>query len=383
MQPAGATWRTLAWDVGPVVAIALLGGFIARPYEGDSRPLAMVVALPLLVRRPWPLATLGIVSALAVLTGSHTPTPWTQAASVAVASFTVGERLTDRTRSAIVVVIVAAAIALGLVAQGADTIEALVLPFVIAIPAWLVGDVLRGRRLLAVEREAATARALADAEERVNAAAAEERRHMARELHDVVAHGVSVMVIHAGAARQVLETDAPAAQESLLTVEAAGREVMAELRRLLGVLNDDGEAAGLTPQPGLEQLEALVERVREAGLPASLEIDGTPAALSPGLDVTAYRIVQEALTNALRYAHRATTLVHVVYEPSQIRLEILDDGPTATGEVTEGSGRGLVGMEERASLVGGRLAAGPRLGGGYAVRAWLPVAPLPIEPEAS
>jgi signal transduction histidine kinase len=336
----------------------------------------------LLVRRPWPLATLGIVSALAVLTGSHTPTPWTQAASVAVASFTVGERLTDRTRSAIVVVIVAAGIALGLVAQGADTIEALVLPFVIAIPAWLVGDVLRGRRLLAVEREAATARALADAEDRVKAAAAEERRHMARELHDVVAHGVSVMVIQAGAARQVVESDTAAAAGALLTVEATGRDVMAELRGLLGVLNDDGEAAGLAPQPGIDQLGALVDRVRAAGLPVTLQVEGMPALLSPSLDVTAYRIVQEALTNALRYAHRAATLVHVVYEPSQLRLEILDEGPTGATEVTEGSGRGLVGMEERASLLGGRLAAGPRLGGGYAVRAWLPIAPTPLEPTA-
>src|SRR5262249_322036 len=139
-------------------------------------------------------------------------------------------------------------------------------------------------------------------------AVAEERRHMARELHDVVAHAVSVMLIQAGAARQVLRSSPSGAEESLLTVEATGREAMAELRRLLGVLHDDGEASGVAPQPGVDQLEALVARVRDAGLPAELRIDGTPIALPASVDVTIYRIVQEALTNALRYARRAATI---------------------------------------------------------------------------
>ena len=200
---------------------------------------------------------------------------------------------------------------------------------------------------------------------------------MARELHDVVAHGVSVMLIQSGAARQVVYTSPDRAEEALLTVEATGREAMAELRRLLGILNEEGEATGLAPQPGVDQLAALVERVRDAGLPTELAIDGAPRPLPASLDVTVYRIVQEALTNALRYARRAATLVRVSYEPDQLRLEILDDGPTVSADVAEGSGRGLVGMEQRAALVGGRLEAGPRLGGGYAVRAW-----LPLEPDA-
>jgi signal transduction histidine kinase len=183
------------------------------------------------------------------------------------------------------------------------------------------------------------------------------------------------MLIQSGAARQVLRTAPDSAEEALLTVEATGREAMAELRRLLGVLNDDGESPGLAPQPGVDQLAALVERVREAGLPAELAIDGSPRPLPASLDVTVYRIVQEALTNALRYARRAATLVHVSYEPTQLRLEILDDGPATAADATDGSGRGLVGMEQRAALVGGRLEAGPRLGGGYAVRAWLPLEP--------
>jgi signal transduction histidine kinase len=272
---------------------------------------------------------------------------------------------------------------LGFLVQDVDPFQAAVLPFAIVLPAWLVGDVVRTTRLEAADRARAAERALRDAEERARSAAADERRHMARELHDVVAHGVSVMVIQAGAARQVVDTAPDRAAEALLTVEATGREVMAELRRLLGVLNDAGEAAGLSPQPGIEQLGALVDRVRAAGLPAELEIVGSPRPLPASLDATAYRIVQEALTNALRYARRAATLVHVTFDAEQLRLEVLDDGPAGEAEAGEGSGRGLVGMRQRATLVGGRLEAGPRLGGGYAVRAWLPLEPAAAEPEPS
>lgn len=168
----------------------------------------------------------------------------------------------------------------------------------------------------------------------------------------------------------------------MLAVEATGREAMTELRRFLGTLTDDDEAAGLAPQPGIAEISALLERVREAGLPASLEVDGVPRSIPSSLEVAVYRIVQEALTNALRYARRAATLVRLSWEREQLRVEILDDGPA--GAAAEGTGRGLVGMRERATLVGGRLEAGPRVGGGYAVRAWLPLDPGPSpEPEPS
>jgi signal transduction histidine kinase len=191
------------------------------------------------------------------------------------------------------------------------------------------------------------------------------------------------MLIQAGAARQVVRSSPDQAEEALLTVEATGREAMAELRRLLGVLNDDGEATSVAPQPGLGQLGALVDRVREAGLPAELAIDGTPRSLPASLDTTIYRIVQEALTNALRYARRAATIVRVTFDEAQVRVEILDDGPSATGDASEGSGRGLVGMRQRAEQAGGRLEAGPRLGGGYAVRAWLPLDRVPTPSPTS
>jgi signal transduction histidine kinase len=215
------------------------------------------------------------------------------------------------------------------------------------------------------------------ADQRLREAATDERRRVARELHDVVSHAVSVMVIQAGAARQVLNRSPGQAEDSLLSIEATGHEAMNDLRAFLGALNDDDQASELAPQPGVDRLSSLVERVREAGLPAALEVEGTPRSLPASLDVTVYRIVQEALTNALRYARRAATLVRLSYEPMMLRVEILDDGPATDTDGVAGSGRGLVGMRERASLVGGRLEAGPRIGGGYAVRAWLPLEPEP------
>ena len=213
-------------------------------------------------------------------------------------------------------------------------------------------------------------------EERLRAAAAEERRHVARELHDVVAHAVSVMVIQAGAARQVVRTVAGAgrgvaARRRGDRSRGDGRAAAASWARS----SDDDEAAGLAPQPGIGELgDAARPRPRGRAAGRARGRRRARGRSRASLDVTVYRIVQEALTNALRYARRAATLVRLTWEPDQLRLEILDDGP-ARGRGGDGSGRGLVGMRERASLVGGRLEAGPRLGGGYAVRAWLPLEP--------
>lgn len=382
--PSPSDWRReLLYALGPVVALTLVGlASEDRPRFGGLEGTIPLVIVPLVARRALPLAVFLLVSIGALLTSADSPAPWIQVCAVGLASFTIGERAGDRTRSALVVIVVAAMLALGFVAQDADPIEALVLPFVVLIPTWLMGDILRARRVEVVRRAEAIERSIREREERLRAAASEERRHVARELHDVVAHAVSVMVIQAGAARQVVRSSPEQAEESMLAVESTGREAMTELRRFLGALSDDDEAAGLAPQPGIGELSTLLERVREAGLPTSLEVDGEPRSIPPSLDVTVYRIVQEALTNALRYARRAATLVRLSWEPDQLRLEILDDGP-ATGDA-DGSGRGLVGMSERASLVGGRLEAGPRVGGGYAVRAWLPLEPGPrLDGEAT
>ena len=377
--------RLLEWlyALGPVVALTMLALLTAdRPRSGGLEATVVLVVLPLAARRIWPLPVLLLVSWTALLTSTHSPSPWIQVIAVGLASFTAGERAGDRTRSALVVIAVAALMAIGFLAQDANPLQGAVLPFVVLVPTWLLGDLVRTRRVDAERRAEAVERSLREREARLEAAAAEERRHVARELHDVVAHAVSVMVIQAGAARQVVHTSPDQAEQSMLAVESVGRDAMAELRRFLGAMSEDDEAAGIAPQPGIGALPTLVDRVRDAGLAASLEVDGAPRLVPASLDTTVYRIVQEALTNALRYARQAATLVRLSWEPDQLRVEILDDGPaTAEGE---GSGRGLVGMRERASLVGGRLEAGPRLGGGYAVRAWLPLEPVaaPTEPEA-
>jgi signal transduction histidine kinase len=383
---AGSTtprpWRELAYAVVPVVALLLVGlltGEVRR--TGGIEATALLVVAPLLFRRFFPYAVLIAVSAGALLTAAGSPAPWVEVCSVALASFTLGERAADRTRSGATVIVIAVLMAVGFLAQEADVFEGLVLVFLVLVPTWLLGDIIRSRRVEAQHRAEAVERSIREREDRLRAAAAEERRHVARELHDVIAHAVSVMVIQAGAARQVVRTDPGRAEESMLAVETTGREAMTELRRFLGALGDEDEPAGLAPQPGIDELSTLLARVREAGLPASLEMDGERRAVPASLDVTVYRIVQEALTNALRYARQASTLVRLTWEPDQLRVEILDDGPAAGAG--EGTGRGLAGMRERASLVGGRLEAGPRLGGGYAVRAWLPIAGAGLSPEGS
>jgi signal transduction histidine kinase len=373
--PETTTWRH-AWEaflvLGPVVLLAVLTLAVdeSRARNGTLATLLLVV-LPLLARRWWPLPVFVIVAFGATLTAGLLETPWVQILAVILASSTVGEAATDRTRSLLAVIGVGALMTVGFLAQGAEPLESTVLPFVFLLPSWLLGDLLRSRRLDAARREADLQRSLSEREDHLRAAAAEERRHVARELHDVVAHAVSVMVVQAGAARQVVRSSPDRAEESLLAIEATGREAMTELRRFLGALDDD--SGGLAPQPGIDSVASLVDRVREAGLPASLEVDGAPRPVAASLDVTVYRIVQEALTNALRYARQAKTVVRLSWDVDQLRVEILDDGPPSSLAVDGAAGRGLIGIRDRAALVGGRVEVGPRLGGGYAVRAWLPL----------
>jgi signal transduction histidine kinase len=209
-------------------------------------------------------------------------------------------------------------------------------------------------------------------------AVAEERARIAREMHDSVAHSVSVMVLQAGAAEQVLAVSPDRARESLQTIQDIGREAIVELRRMLGLLRDPVEDASLAPQPSVGRLDTLFGQVRAAGLPVELTIEGQPRRLPPGVDRSAYRIVQEGLTNALKHAGPAHASVTLRYGDRALELEVLDDGRGATD--ANGGGFGLIGMRERAALYGGELDAGARPGGGYALRARLP---LEREPSSS
>ena len=210
-------------------------------------------------------------------------------------------------------------------------------------------------------------------EARTRAAVAAERARIARDLHDVIAHSVTVMTVQGGAARLLLDSDHARAREPLLVVEETGHQALADMRRLVGIVQDEPERApALTPQPGLADLPALAEKLRGAGLPTDLVVHGEPKTLPPGVELTAYRVVQEALTNALKHAGPATARVTVIYEPQALRLEISDDGPGTSSH--QNGGHGLVGMRERVALYGGRLEVGPRAGGGFSVRARLPLA---------
>jgi signal transduction histidine kinase len=372
-------------DIGPVVALLSVSVVTARLGRTDALLATVVlVVLPLLVRRWSPLPVLAVVAVGCLATAARTDVPWVQVSAAALASFSLGDQSRERWAAVLSILGVSAAMTVGFLIQDADPFLSVVLPFVVLLPSWLLGDAVRQRRNESQAKADAADRANRDREADLREAAAEERRRVAREMHDIVAHTVSVMQVQAGAARQVVRTSPDDAEASLLAVEATGREAMAELRSLLGVLDAGaGTGPGLAPEPGIGQLAGLVDRVRDAGLPAEIEIDGERRPLPAGLDVTAYRIVQEALTNALRYARDARTLVHLTFDSAQLRIEVLDDGPTSPSEALagsmDGSGHGLVGMRERAAHVGGRLEAGPRLGGGYAVRAWLPLDPRPAE----
>ncbi|TDW97821.1 histidine kinase/DNA gyrase B/HSP90-like ATPase [Kribbella sp. VKM Ac-2566] len=261
----------------------------------------------------------------------------------------------------------------------------LVMWFLVALPAVAAGLLafayVRARRahtraleergwLLERERETA-ARNAVDAE----------RARIAHDLHDIVSHNVSVMVIQTGAARQVLATSLNEAEAALLAVEAAGRDTMAELRHLLGLLApkaDGFEDDALAPQPSLTRLSELIDRIAFAGLPVEVRISGDPYPLPTGLDVTAYRIIQEALTNALKHGDGVRAEVTVRYAPHALRVEVLNSGPsvlTGSGRPVgvDGEGRGLLGLKQRVAVYGGQLDARRRLGGGFRVRAKLPL----------
>lgn len=227
---------------------------------------------------------------------------------------------------------------------------------------WVAGRIVRRRRVNEerLEREKVQA----------EAAIVEERSRIARELHDVVAHAISVIVLQARGGRKLLDSEPAEARVALDAIERTASQALAEMRRMLELLREGDEQLALAPQPSLSQLDLLAERVRAAGLPVEVQVRGEPVGLPPGVDLSAYRIVQEALTNALKHAGPAKTRVIVDYEPGELVLEIADDG---TGEGNgAGTGHGLAGIRERVSLFGGDVEAGPRSEGGYAVRVRLP-----------
>ncbi|MGH2996193.1 MAG: sensor histidine kinase [Gaiellaceae bacterium] len=245
------------------------------------------------------------------------------------------------------------------------------------VPAWFMlsaayglGFALRGQRIQSTLLARRAERLEREREEEARLAVAEERVRIGRELHDIVAHAISVIVVQAQAGQRVLEGEQASAREALGSIETTGRQALVEMRRLLGILREDDRELALAPRPSLAHLDVLAELVREAGLPVELRVEGEAKPLPPGVDLSAYRIVQEALTNALRHAGPASAQVVVRYRPEEVELEITDDGRGPVGG--RDGGHGLVGMRERAALVGGVVESGTAGGRGYTVRARLP-----------
>jgi signal transduction histidine kinase len=349
--------------------------------DGPSGPLwfdvlaVLAILLPLFLRRRFPFgAPIAVGASIAVssFVDGHLIPRGLVTTLAGISAFVLMGILRDRTQA-----VAGLAFGIGITAivahndpnGGVGNFVFSSLAFTIA---WTIGALVsRKFHEAEIARERAH-RAEREREERARLAVSDERARIARELHDVVGHSVSVMTVQASAARRLLRPHQDKEREALLVVEQTGREALAEMRRLVGVLRRPEEAPALAPQPSLEQIERLVEQTRDAGLPVDLRIEGEPVQLPAGLDLTAYRFVQEGLTNAIKHARAERAEVVVRYEDGHVELTVSDDGEGGGGD-GGGSGHGLVGMRERVSVYGGELEAGPREGGGFRLRARLPL----------
>jgi signal transduction histidine kinase len=334
----------------------------------------LAITLPLLARRRFPFGApvaVGVAIAASSFVDGRLVPNGIVTVLVSIAAFVLMGTLRERTQA-----VAGLAFGIGVTAivahndpkGGAGNFVFSSIAFVIA---WTAAFAISRKFWEADEAKAQAARAEREREERARLAVSDERARIARELHDVVGHSVSLMTVQASAARRLLRPEQAKERDALVVVEQTGREALAEMRRMVGVLRRPEEAPALAPQPSLEYLDKLVEHARETGLPVELRIEGEPVQLPAGVDLTAYRFVQEGLTNALKHARAEHAEVLVRYGDREIELTVSDDGRGAGS--ADGGGHGLVGMRERISVYGGELEAGPRAGGGYRLRARLPV----------
>jgi signal transduction histidine kinase len=351
--------------------------------SGSSLPVGVrmllggISTLALVGRRRAPLLVLAVsgTATLALLAGHGTV--GLAVFGPLIALYTVAAT-TERRLSvaAAVVSLVGVLIAVAAGSPGGSSWTKFLFPVVVVGACWLIGDNLRVRRAYVAELEEKAARVESDRAAELSRAASEERARIARELHDVVVHHVSVIAVQAGAARLLSEQNGSDASSSAwAAVEKTARQALSELRQLLGVLRRDQERPALEPQPGLGQLDRLLQEVRQAGLPVEVVIDGNPVPLPPAADLSTYRIVQEALTNVLKHQGPATTTVWLHYRPDALNIEVINQSSSLAKSTPppEGEGHGLIGMRERLTMLGGTLDAGPRRDGGFRVAARVPL----------
>jgi signal transduction histidine kinase len=380
VRPGAARLRPASTDAVLAAALVALGQLEVwhRPTDAPRWPEALLVlgiSAPVAWRRRAPLPALVVVViaivALATLDQGDGQA-FTPVAAALILAFSVGHEL-DPPRTWLAPALIVTVAAYGSIALGQPA-DNFVFATVLYGGAWAFGHALRLRARRLEELSERAHRAERERDERALAAVAEERARIARELHDVVSHSISVVAIQTQAIRRRLGPPHEREAGELLAVEVTARQAMAELRRLFGILRAGGDALPLAPQPGLDQLEPLVEQMRTAGLDVQLAVEGERVPLPPGVDLAGYRIVQEALTNTVKHAHAANATVTVRYSRAALEVRIDDDGRGRTRS-SNGAGHGLIGMRERVALYGGTLETGTRGIGGFRVAARLPLGP--------
>ncbi|MEV6480807.1 histidine kinase [Streptomyces sp. NPDC051576] len=339
---------------------------------------------PLVLRRRYPLAVLWIVTAAAVLTPHDARRLVFYACVIAAYSAAAYSPYRVATLASLPVLVLAVAGDTdGVMVSPSTPVPNQYVPLLVLVPLLMATVGLRTWMLRADESRARMTALERERAEELRRAAELERARIARELHDVITHNVSMMVIQTGAARTVMETAPDQAREALLAAEAGGRAALAELRHAFGLLTMDTDddaptpaaTVDLAPQPGLDQLESLVARVRQTGVQVTLSVTGVPHDVPDGIGLAAYRVVQEALTNTVKHATGASTTVTVTHEADRLRVEVTDTGGSPSASAANGNGRGLTGLRDRLAVYGGTLHTGRRLTGGYRVTALIPLAP--------
>ncbi|HSC02690.1 MAG TPA: sensor histidine kinase [Solirubrobacteraceae bacterium] len=375
-------WWTDSLLAALLTVVSVTSAIVSEKHAGHLFPVLEVILVPfttapIALRRYRPLAVLAITTSAGVVILIFT----SQAqfpVGVLVALYTVASRC-ERPVSIRAAEWVALPIAVGVTVSSGGHPGRVIPELAVFAIAWVLGDNIRTRRAYLAELEARAERLEREREEKAERAVIEERTRIARELHDVIAHNVSVMVVQASAGEELFDSNPERARESLSAVASTGRAALAELRRLLGVIRAEENlesGAAYTPQPGIEYLEELIRQVKETGLTVELSVLGQPRELPEGVGLCAYRIIQEALTNTLKHAGASRADVSVRYVEDALELQVLDDGrgvPAGNGDGEPG-GHGLIGMRERVALFGGELTARPRSSEhGYEVRARLPL----------
>ena len=367
----------LVAGVGLAIICAIDAAFGAREHAAVATILTTAAVLPVAWRRRRPLTVLawmlGVFVFENLLVTSVEPFN-TVLAAVAMAIYG-GGAYTDGRRALAGLAI--AAVGMGSIQAtfgGRVKLGEIVWLVSLSLVFWLLARAVRTRTRLTEALHESALRAEEAREAEAERAVADERRRIAREMHDIVAHSGSVMVVQAGGARSILDCDPARSQEAAAQIEETGRAALAEMRRLLGVLNAPDGHATLAPAPSLKSVDALVAGARAAGLPVRLSIEGEPRPLPAGVDLAAYRVIQEAITNAIKHAGCAETDVLVRYCASHVELDVSDHGARTVGAtVLAGAGHGLIGMRERVRVFGGELSAGHRDDGGFAVHARIPL----------